>query len=193
MLEPLTQVGIVFSAIERTGLVARGAFRLAEPEREGALAGIRTMVLAGMAGRDGWSAFAASPEFRDGLPHSLDCWSRRVIEALAKDFGALALFPFHGPPYWPFQQWARRAEPVHPSPIGVLIHPRYGLWHSYRGALAFREALEVPEPTALASPCNSVPQALVLKACPVGSFSASWLRCRRLRRPSRRAQPARIA
>ena len=30
------------------------------------------------------------------------------------------------------------------SPLGILIHPDWGLWHSYRGALAFRERLDLP-------------------------------------------------
>ena len=77
-------------------------------ERAGELADIRTIVLAGMAGRDGWSAFAASPEASDGLDDPLDRWSRRLIEALARELGAQALFPFGGPPFWPFQQWAQR-------------------------------------------------------------------------------------
>ena len=161
----------VFSAIERSGLVPRGAFGLDDGERIGDLADIRAIVLAGMAGHMGWDAFAASPEARDGLDHPLDRWSRRVIEALARELGAKAFFPFGGPPFWPFQQWARRAEPVHPSPIGLLIHPRYGLWHSYRGALGLSEAIAVPEPAALPSLCESCSGRWCLSACPVGAFS----------------------
>jgi hypothetical protein len=166
-------VEAVFSAIAQAGLVPRGAVRLEDNERQGALAEVRTLVLAGMAGREGWDAFAASPEARGGADHPLDRWSRRVIEALAGELGAKALFPFGGPPFWPFQQWARRAEPVHPSPIGVLIHPRYGLWHSYRGALAFPEALAIPEPAAVPSPCESCSGRWCLRACPVGAFSGA--------------------
>jgi ferredoxin len=163
----------VFSAIERAGLVPRGALGLEESERRGALTDVQTIVLAGMVGRDGWSAFGASPEAADGLDHPLDRWSRRVIDALGRDLAGVALFPFGGPPFWPFQQWARRAEPVHPSPIGILIHPRYGLWHSYRGALGFREALDVPEPAAEPSPCDSCHERWCLNACPVGAFSGT--------------------
>ena len=137
-----------------------------------------------MAGREGWGAFAASPEAHDGLEHPLDRFSRRVIEALARDLGALALFPFGGPPYWPFQQWARRAEPVHPSPIGLLIHPRYGLWHSYRGALGFREALDIPEPAAVAKSVRILLGALVLENVSRRRILGRWLRRSRLRRPS---------
>lgn len=167
------QVGAVLSAIVRSGLVPRGAFGLEDRERQGALAEVRTIVLAGMAGREGWSAFAASPEAGDGAGDPLDRWSRRVIEALARELGGQAFFPFGGPPFWPFQQWARRAEPVHPSPIGILIHPRYGLWHSYRGALGLRENLAVPTPAAIPSPCDSCVGRWCLKSCPVGAFSAA--------------------
>jgi len=102
----------------------------------------------------------------------LDRWSRRMIEALAGELGGKALFPFGGPPFLPFQQWAQRAEPVHPSPIGILIHPRYGLWHSYRGALGFSEKLAIAEPATCASPCESCTGRWCLSACPVAAFSA---------------------
>jgi len=110
----------ILSTVSRAGLIARGAFLLADGERAGALADVRTIVLVGMAGSMGWDAFAASFEARDGADRPLDRFSHRVIGALAEDFDAVALFPFGGPPHWPFQQWARRAEPVHPSPIGLL-------------------------------------------------------------------------
>lgn len=171
MLERPMTIEAISCAIGGAGLVPRGALRLEESERAGELAGVRTIVLAGMAGREGWGSFAASPEARDGAAHPLDRWSRRVIEKLARELGATALFPFGGPPFWPFQKWARRAEPVHPSPIGLLIHPRYGLWHSYRGALGFRDALDVSEPGAAPSPCDSCSGRWCLSACPVGAFS----------------------
>jgi len=167
------EVETVFAAVAHAGLVPRGALRLEASERTGALADIRTIVLAGMAGREGWSAFATSPEASDGLADQLDRWSARIIEALARDLDATALFPFGGPPYLPFQRWAQRAEPVHASPIGLLIHPSYGLWHSYRGALGFQEALTIPEPADVPSPCDSCAERWCLKTCPVGAFSSA--------------------
>ena len=138
----MSDLSSVLPAIERAGLVPRGAFLLSDDERQGALADARTIVLVGMAGRSGWDVFSASPEARDGADHALDRFSRRVIGALAEGLGAAALYPFGDPPHFPFQRWARRCEPVHPSPLGLLIHPVYGLWHSYRGALGFPEALD---------------------------------------------------
>ncbi|HLJ72900.1 MAG TPA: hypothetical protein VKU03_16415 [Roseiarcus sp.] len=163
------QVGL---AIRSAGLVPRGALRLDEAERHGPLAECATIVLIGVAGRQGWSAFAGSPERLDGAPHPLDRWSQRVIGALAKALGCRALYPFGGPPYWPFPRWAMRAEPLHVSPLGMLIHPDYGLWHSYRGALAFSEALQIPALESRPSPCESCAARPCLKACPVGAFSS---------------------
>ena len=170
---PAISASRVFAAIARTGLAPRGALALADDERSGALADIRTLVLIGMTGRLGWDAFAASEEAWDGLDDPLDRFTRRAVGALARGLGATALFPFGGPPYWPFQQWARRAEPVHASPLGILIHPTYGLWHSYRGALGFREALDLPRSEPRASPCESCRERPCLSACPVGAFSGA--------------------
>ena len=89
-------IAAVFGAITQAGLVPRGALRLEERERLGALAEIRTISLAGFVGRGGWDALAKSPEAADGAAHPLDRWSERVIGRLARELGAKALFPFGG-------------------------------------------------------------------------------------------------
>jgi ferredoxin len=160
----------IYEAIGRAGLVPRGALRLVDAEREAELADLTTIVLVGMRGREDWSAFANAPERRDGRPDPLDRWSRRIIDAIADVCSARALYPFGGPPYLPFQRWAMRAEAVHVSPLGVLIYPEYGLWHSYRGALGFVEALPIPEIERRPSPCDACSARPCLTACPVGAF-----------------------
>ena len=87
-----------------------------------------------------WDAFA--PHI-DGEPDPLNRWTRRVIEPIAESFGARAAYPF-GEPGWPFQRWALRAETLYASPLGILIHPEYGLWHAWRAALLFDERLPLP-------------------------------------------------
>ena len=164
----LEDVGAAATAV---GLALRGGFALTAAERTGPLASARTVALLGFIGAQQWPAFAASPEARDGVAHPLDRWSRRVVTALAAQLDAQPLFPFDGPPYWPFQRWAQRAEPVHASPLGMLIHPRYGLWHSYRGALAFAQGLELPPRADATSPCSTCADRPCLSACPVGAFT----------------------
>lgn len=177
----------VGAAATAAGLALRGGLALTDEERVGPLAKARSLILLGFVGAEQWPAFAGSPEASDDAPHPLDRWSRRVVGALAESLGATALFPFDGPPYWPFQRWAQRAEPLHRSPLGMLIHPRYGLWHSFRGALAFAEPLDLPPPEPSPSPCASCDGRPCLSACPVGAFTdggydvaacAGWLRQR---------------
>jgi cytochrome c553 len=92
--------------------------------------------LVGVVGSNFWSHFKTSTFFSDGLSDPLDRWSCAVAEELAARFGGVALYPFDGPPYHPFQRWADRAEATQPSRMLVRIHPVYGLWHAYRFALA---------------------------------------------------------
>jgi ferredoxin len=162
-------------AARAIGLRLRGGF-ICDPAdmvpacRDGRPA--RAVVLLGNVGADMWDEFAAAPEFEDGQASPLDRWSRRVIEGLAEASGASALFPFDGPPYHPFQRWARKAEPVRPSPLGILIHPQYGLWHGYRGALAFAEVIaDMPAFEELPSPCDGCADRPCLSGCPVDAFT----------------------
>jgi len=130
-----------------------------------------TIVLLGFVGSEGWPRFSASAEAADEQPSPLDRWSRRIIDGLAAALGGSALYPFAGPPWLPFQRWAQRTGDVFISPLGILIHPEYGLWHSYRGALAFAERLKLAPRTKPSSPCATCAAKPCLTACPVSAFS----------------------
>ncbi len=156
------------------GLLLRGGFALVqELDRElldRAPEG-RSLVLIGNAGSEMWRRSAAAIE-ATGAPNPLDRWTRTVIEPLAAAFGGTALFPFDGPPYWPFQRWAARAEGVAPSPLGILMHPEYGLWHAYRAAILLPAALEFGAPK-VSHPCDTCPDKPCLSTCPVGAFTGA--------------------
>ena len=158
--------------LEPHGLATRGALKLRADELSTLQVGpARTLILVGSIGSSGWQAFENSPEVRDGGADPLDRWSRRIIGALAAACGGAALYPFDGPPYHPFQSWARRADSVFVSPLGLLIHPEFGLWHSYRGAVALSGEIAIPPNPALASPCENCVAKPCLSACPVGAFA----------------------
>jgi len=159
------------SALAGHGLIPRGGFH---PLPDDNVPGdSSTLVLVGNAGPDMWAAFEARRENYAGRQNPLDAWVTDALGEVAESLGANALFPFGGPPHLPFQRWAQRAEPVHPSPVGVLIHPDFGLWHAYRGALAFAEKRELPQPDARPSPCASCADKPCLSACPVGAFEGA--------------------
>lgn len=170
----------MLAALERTlgrhGLILRGGFRFAADEAAPSLPDGRradTLLMVGNAGAAMWPAFSAAPEARDGAPDPLNRWSARVLTAVAGEVEAKAFFPFEGPPYHPFIAWAKRAEPVAESPLGILIHPRYGLWHAYRGALAFAVPIALPPAEAGERPCDRCADRPCLGACPVGAFTGT--------------------
>jgi hypothetical protein len=159
-------------ALQGAGLTPRGAFHPAADDGVPPLAAAapaRTVVLAGNAGPQMWRAFDAA---RAASGMTLDTWSAQVLSELAARLDARAVFPFERP-YLPFQRWAMRAEACHPSPLGLLIHPDYGLWHGYRGALLFAAAIDLPPPDRRASPCAGCADRPCLTACPVGAFDSA--------------------
>ncbi len=157
------------------GLILRGGFAL-EPERDADLLRqwpeARQLVLIGHAGSTIWPPLE---DFIDAHPsdeHPLDHWTVQTVDRLASEIGAVDLYPFGGPPWWPFQRWAQRAEPVASSPIAILIHPVYGLWHAYRAALLLEQAIDLPIAATSGSPCDTCCDRPCLTACPVGAFSS---------------------
>ncbi len=152
---------------EDCGLSVLGAFH---PDAgETAAGGAETLVLLGP-GLGFWDRVTAAPEWLE--PDPIDRWSTRVIGALANGLKARAVFPFGGPPYAPFLDWAKRSGRAWDSPVGMLVHDKAGLMVSYRGALAFHESLALPPPTA-PKPCDSCAARPCLKACPVGALGGS--------------------
>ncbi len=127
----------------------------------------RFVVLLGNAGPAMFRRFRSE---RDPERHALDDWTRHTLEPLADDLGARALFPFGPPPYWPILTWARKAGAGHVSPLGLNIHPTFGLWHAYRAAFIFPVAFDIP-PLKSQHPCEACPAKPCLTACPVGAFS----------------------
>jgi hypothetical protein len=156
------------AALEPHGLILRGGFHPAGDDP--GLAEFATVLLVGNAGGAMWRSFAADA---DGSPHALDRWTQATVDPIASRFGAVALYPFETP-HRPFQRWAQRAEAVFVSPLGVLIHPVYGLWHAYRAALGFAKRLPLPPRQAAVNPCTACRDKPCLTACPVGAFAASY-------------------
>lgn len=172
--EPEARVEQISAALAEHGLILRRGFDFkAEdappPGPSGASA--RSVLLVGQAGSAPWPHFKRWCESQPAdVPNPLDSWSRSVTGRVAEAFGARAVSP-SDQPYLPFQQWAMRAEGLKPSPLGILMHPEYGLWHAYRGALLFDVAMALPAPDEIAHPCDSCAGKPCLNACPVAAYS----------------------
>lgn len=160
--------------LSASGLIVRGGFNFSYSEdAPSGPAGksARSVLLIGNAGAAYWPRFQRWRQAQPDDPaNPLDTWCREIIGAVAEDFGARAVSPSDRP-YLPFQQWAMRAEGLKPSPLGILMHPEYGLWHAYRGALLFDATLSLPEAEKPIHLCDACIEKPCLKACPVDAYS----------------------
>ncbi len=175
---------MVFLANLKTALAAHGLNVVTSLSEQG-----KTIILIGHAGSSIWPHFSSWLRAQSvSLPHDLrsrgvssssgfralsdplDTWSKKVIGAVAVTFGGQAVFP-SDLPYLPFQQWIMAATGMKPSPLGILTHSTYGLWHAYRGALIFDD-LTLSQPVEkLSHPCDTCVEKPCLSACPVNAFS----------------------
>jgi len=165
----------VSAAVEPTGMVVRGGFTV-DPDdttlpavpavTDGAAC--RTVLVIGNVGGAMW------PGFRRGESPGhdpLDRWTREQLRPVAERFGASFVHPSDSP-FQPFQRWAQRADDVWPSPIGLLVHDRFGLWHAYRGAFLFAgDVTGLPPLGATESPCLTCREQPCLTTCPVEAFT----------------------
>jgi hypothetical protein len=159
----------IAEAATAAGFICRGGFHPGpEDGVPGASAdGTETLVVLGNAGPAMWQAFSIAPSRLGGL----DRWTKAAVTALARPMNARAIFPFDRP-YPPFQRWAAKAENLKSSPLGILIHPEYGLWHAYRAALLFAKKLALPPADPRPRPCDACADKPCLSACPVEAFAS---------------------
>lgn len=158
----------ILNAIRRAAFTPLGWF-LPGPE-DRVPDGSRFVILIGNAGPDMFRRFGCE---RDPVRDRMDDWTRDTVERLAADLDARACYPFEMNPPWPFLTWARRAGAGHVSPLGLNIHPVYGLWHAYRAALLFSVAFDIPAHKAGQSPCETCVVKPCLTGCPVRAFDGS--------------------
>ena len=133
----------------------------------------QSIALVGQGAQGYWPVFSQSTEYLNGKPNPIDRWSQRIGDKIAQSFEGHALYPFTGPPYWPFLSWAAAAGDTTPSRLGMHLHRSYGLWHSYRFALL----LPSPAPASVEedkyqAPCDDCTKPC-LTPCPVDAFGSS--------------------
>ena len=163
---------IVDMRIRATGMFCRGGFH-PKPNDKIPISG-QTCIMVGNAGRQFWSEFETG---KSDEVNPLEHWTSSVLGVAAEEFGAEALFPFTGPPYLPFLTWAQRSELVFPSPIGLLIHPQFGLWHAYRGMLVFNDLIKLPPKiSSTHHPCKTCDDKPCTTTCPVDALRDGGLR-----------------
>lgn len=167
----MNRIGRINEALGGHGLAVRGVlnFEVSDrPEVDGRPA--HSVVIVGHGGSSIWPFFSEWQASQDTVPDNpLDTWSKEIIGSVANETGGYAVFP-SDKPFFPFQQWAMKAEGLKPSPLGMLIHPSYGLWHAYRGAILFRDITLGQKVQKLSHPCDACIEKPCLSACPVNAF-----------------------
>ncbi len=161
----------------RHGLEILGSFRITGGGENEAMFGLMIV----NAGKAMWSAFRQSEEWNDSRNNPLDRWSERVILECAKGLGAELRLPSQKP-FLPFQQWAGDAGKLEQSPLGVLMHPEYGLWFGLRGAIVFPLNVSIQLVESLIQQgndggefCKKCVKKPCLTHCPVNAFSIGQL------------------
>lgn len=170
--EPVSYDGIAAQLLQH-GLALRGGFH---PTSEDVVPGDipfgapNTLLLVGVVGGMAWQTFDTH---RRQEEHPLDAWTKRVVDEVASSCGGFPVYP-NDKPFWPFQQWAQRCETLYQSPLGLLIHPDYGLWHAYRAAILFTDRFDLPAKSVGLSPCETCADKPCLSGCPVDAFSPGF-------------------
>lgn len=130
------------------------------------------LLMIGSTGPSLWPTFSQSPEFLDGSPNPMDRYTRRILNQIASKNGFDPVFPFDGPPYHPFQQWALKCGGFSQSPLGPLTHQDYGPWLGFRAAFLSGNSLKISPPISSPNgPCDTCHDKPCLNACPVSAIS----------------------
>ncbi len=107
-------------------------------------------------------------------PDPVDRYCRGLAEALVHEHldGVPVSWLYPGPLPVPLQRLGALAGWHHPSPLGIGINARFGLWFAYR--VAFLVERELPVTAALTgdSPCRSCRDQPCIAACPGRAVSA---------------------
>lgn len=165
-----TKIEQIRAALSPHGIFLRGVLSFDGDGPEMMAGRARTVVLLGNAGGSIWPAFSAWRAQNRNAADPLDTWSVAVIRPVAEAIDGTAWFPSEKP-WQPFQQWAMRAEGLRPSPLGILVHPEYGLWHGYRGAIGLLEQIDHPQAEFRPHPCDHCPDKPCLTTCPASAVT----------------------
>ena len=169
MVEYLDNEGInLFSIIDLAGLTADLKAKLAAGCPQ--LDSYSQLLLFGHGGTRFWQRLS---ELEIESSNPVDERSVHVIAAwlgkFAKGSDHKILYP--GISTVPLQDLGRLSGWHHDSPLGLGIHPTYGLWFAYRGVVlldtAFSPTIALTDP----SPCRSCEASPCITACPTEALS----------------------
>jgi len=136
------------------------------------------LILLGAAGRGLWHAMGGVGEgaAENFSVHPVDQYSTEVAKRfIAQYLGAPRVcFLYPGDFPLPLQQLGAALGWSHPSPLGLHIHPEFGLWFAWRAAFLAATALPATPPgETTGSPCANCADKPCITACPVNAVHAT--------------------
>jgi|GEM_PF-79743 len=134
------------------------------------------LVLFGNGGGHLWEALKSSTMGR-GIDSAdpVDDFSQKLTEHFICHYlpAAQTHIFYPGPSSVSLMQLGALANWSHPSPLGLGIHPHYGLWFAYRAAFLTTAVLPLQRKELSARPCDSCVEKPCVTACPAGATSDS--------------------
>ncbi len=131
-----------------------------------------SLVLVGSAGATLWQSMTAARAFGPADPVDEYCEDALFdfCDDLEPDVATTLLWPAaDAGATLPVTRLGELAGWSHRSPLGLGIHPRFGLWFAYRGVLLLDVALEPLREPVAPSPCDACADRPCISACPVGA------------------------
>lgn len=133
------------------------------------LADYQRLVLLGHGGRRLWAALQA---WGMQTADPVDYYSTQIARQFIRDYlgnpPVFWLYPQTGY-LLPLQRLGELAGWSHPSPLGLGIHPEFGVWFAYRAAFLTTADLPLRVEAQRPSPCETCVQKPCITICPVGA------------------------
>jgi len=108
-------------------------------------------------------------------PDPVDSWCAAHLSRMRQALPMRAVFVFPSRAPVDVLALGRLAGWAHPSPMGLGIHPRHGLWVGYRGAVLLGAHVAERGLRTEPSPCESCVEKPCISACPGGAVQVDGL------------------
>lgn len=169
MIKYLEDEGLnLFAVIDLVDLTAEVKSKMSECYRE--LDSYSQLLLCGHGGNRFWQRLT---EAKIDGKNPVDDRSVQVITAGLEKYAAGAdykiLYP--GISSLPLQGLGCLSGWHHHSPLGLGIHPTYGLWFAYRSVVLSNTSFDPTTPLTSPSPCLSCEEKTCVTACPAAALS----------------------
>ncbi len=133
------------------------------------------LVVVGHVGATLWGLLQGKDLLHTSPNTAFDDYSRLKVREFCSDVLGGANYRLLYPSDFsvPLQHWGSLLGWSHPSPLGLGIHPKYGLWFAYRAAFLVDAPLPVTPTVMTSSPCETCTNKPCVAACPPQALTAA--------------------